>query len=121
DLTGGGFGLTYAAMNATDTRGEFGARFDGLTTMNGLPMILRARLAWAHDWVSNPALTAVFQSLPGSSFVVNGAALPRDSALASAGAELKLNAKWSLLGKFDGQFANGSQTYGGTGTLRYTW
>jgi uncharacterized protein with beta-barrel porin domain len=121
DLTGGGFGLTYAAANATDTRSELGARFDSLVTMNGLPLILRARLAWAHDWVSNPALTAVFQALPGSSFVVNGAALPANSTLASFGGELKLSAKWSLLGKFDGQFASGSQTYGGTGTLRYTW
>ena len=32
-----------------------------------------------------------------------------------------LKANWSLLGKFDGQFANGSQTYAGAGTLRYTW
>jgi uncharacterized protein with beta-barrel porin domain len=121
DLPGGGFGLTYAAANATDTRSELGARFDSLMTMNGLPLILRARLAWAHDWVSNPALTAVFQALPGSSFVVNGAPLPANSALASFGGELKLNAKWSLLGKFDGEFASGSQTYGGTETLRYTW
>ena len=30
DLTGGGFGLTYASMNATDTRSELGARFDNL-------------------------------------------------------------------------------------------
>jgi len=121
DLTGGGLGLTYAAMNATDTRSELGARFDGLTTLNGLPLILRGRLAWAHDWVSDPALTAVFQGLPGASFVVNGAPLPANSALASAGAELKLNPHLSLLGKFDGEFANGSQTYAGTGTLRYTW
>ena len=121
DLTGGGFGLTYAAMNATDTRSELGARFDGLTTLNGLPLILRGRLAWAHDWVSDPALSAVFQALPGASFVVNGAPLPANSALASAGAELKLNPHVSLLGKFDGEFANGSQTYAGTGTLRYTW
>jgi len=121
DLTGGGLGLSFAAMNATDTRSELGARFDGLTTLNGLPLILRGRLAWAHDWVSNPALSAVFQALPGASFVVNGAALPANSALASAGAELKLNPHLSLLGKFDGEFANGSQTYAGTGTLRYTW
>jgi len=121
DLTAGGFGLTYAAMNATDTRSELGARFDGLTTFNGLPLILRGRLAWAHDWVSDPALTAVFQALPGASFVVNGAPLPANSALASAGAELKLNPHVSLLGKFDGEFANGSQTYAATGTLRYTW
>ncbi len=121
DLTGGGFGLSYAAMNATDTRSELGARFDGLTALNGLPLILRGRLAWAHDWVSNPALTAVFQALPGASFVVNGAALPANAALASAGAELKINAHVSLLGKFDGEFASRSQTYAGTGTLRYTW
>ena len=31
DLTGGGFGLTYASVNATDTRSELGARFDNLT------------------------------------------------------------------------------------------
>jgi uncharacterized protein with beta-barrel porin domain len=121
DLTGGGLALNFPAMTATDTRSELGARVDGLTTLNGLPLILRARLAWAHDWVSNPALSAVFQALPGASFVVNGAPLPANSALASAGAELKLNPHVSLLGKFDGEFANGSQTYAGTGTLRYTW
>ena len=31
DLTGGGFGLSYNAMNGTDTRSELGARFDDLT------------------------------------------------------------------------------------------
>ena len=63
----------------------------------------------------------MFQALPGASFVVNGAPLPANSALASAGAELKLNPHVSLLGKFDGEFASRSQTYAGTGTLRYTW
>ena len=28
DVTGGGFGLTYNARTATDTRSELGARFD---------------------------------------------------------------------------------------------
>jgi hypothetical protein len=46
---------------------------------------LRARVAWAHDWVSNPTLSAVFQTLPGASFIVNGAAAPKNPALASAG------------------------------------
>jgi hypothetical protein len=35
--------------------------------------------------------------------------------------ELFLTQRWTLLAKFDGEFANGSQTYGGSGTLRYTW
>jgi uncharacterized protein with beta-barrel porin domain len=120
-VTGGGFGLSYAAMNATDIRSELGARFDDPTLLGGMPLILRGRLAWAHDWVSNPSLSAAFESLPGSSFTVNGAPIPQNSALASAGAQLIFTANWSLLAKFDGEFANGSQTYGGSGTLRYSW
>jgi hypothetical protein len=59
-------------------------------TWNAMPVQLRARVAWAHDWVSDPALDAVFQALPGSSFIVNGAPVPHDSALTSVGAELHL-------------------------------
>ena len=43
------------------------------------------------------------------------------SALTTAGAELFFSTNWSLLAKFEGEFGNGSQTYAGTGTLRYTW
>jgi outer membrane autotransporter protein len=122
DLTGGGFGLTYNAMSAYDTRSEVGARFDEPTSLNGMPLTLRARLAWAHDWVNGgPALSAVFETLPGANFVVNGAAVPKNSALTTAGAELHITQAWSFLTKFDGEFAKGSQTYTGTGTLRYAW
>jgi uncharacterized protein with beta-barrel porin domain len=86
-----------------------------------MPLIFRPRLAWAHDWVSNPTLGAVFESLPGASFTVNGAAPPKDSLLSSSGVELRLSAAWSVLAKFDSELAPGSQTYAGSGTLRYTW
>ena len=52
-------------MNATDVRTELGARFDDPTLVYGKPLILFGRLAWAHDFVSNPALSAAFQALPG--------------------------------------------------------
>ena len=121
DLNGGGFGLSYNAMNATDTRSELGARFDDLTMLNGMPLVLRARLAWAHDWISDPSLGAVFQALPGSNFTVNGATPPANSALTTAAAELHLTANWTAMAKFDGEFAGSSQTYAGTGTLKYSW
>jgi uncharacterized protein with beta-barrel porin domain len=63
----------------------------------------------------------VFQTLPGASFIVNGALPAKDAALASAGAELKLANGVTLLAKFDGEFAEHSSTYAGTGTVRYTW
>jgi uncharacterized protein with beta-barrel porin domain len=121
DLSGGGFGLSYNAMSGTDTRSELGGRFDDLTAINNLPLVLRAKVAWAHDWVSNPSLNASFESLPGTGFTVNGAPIPQNSALTSAGAQLFFTPNWSFLAKFDGEFAPGYQLYAGSGTLRYTW
>ena len=121
DLTGGGFGLSYNAMNGSDTRSELGGRFDDLTALNNLPLVLRAKLAWAHDWMGNPALNASFESLPGAAFTVEGGPIPHDSALTSVGAQLFLAPSWSLTAKFDGEFASGSQLYADTGTLRHTW
>src|SRR5262249_1287937 len=122
DLTNGGFGLTYNNRTATDTRSELGARFDHLAALDPTTLlILRGRLAWAHDWVSDPSLGALFQTLPGASFIVNGAVPAKNAALASAGAELKLANGVALLAKFDGEFASHARTYAGTGTLRVSW
>jgi uncharacterized protein with beta-barrel porin domain len=78
-------------------------------------------VAWAHDWVSTPALNASFEALPGSSFTVFGAPIPHNSALASASAQLNFTPNWSFIAKFDGEFASGAQIYAGSGALRYTW
>jgi YVTN family beta-propeller protein/autotransporter-associated beta strand protein len=117
-----GFALAFNGRDATDTRSELGARFDRVLALySNAVLALRGRVAWAHDWVSDPTLTPLFQTLPGASFIVNGATPAKDSALASAGAELRLANGVTLLGKFDGAFASHSSTYAGTGTVRYTW
>jgi outer membrane autotransporter protein len=122
DGSGGGFGLAYNSRTGTDTRSELGSRFDHVAAFDrNAVLTLRARLAWAHDWVSNPALAAAFQALPGTSFIVNGATPAKDSALVSTGAELRLVNGVTLSGKFDGEFARRSSTYAGTGTIRYAW
>src|SRR4029077_3087828 len=91
DLTAGGFALGYNSRNASDTRSELGARFDRLLLLPPeAALTMRARLAWAHDWISDPTLAALFQTLPGAGFVVNGATPAKNSALTSAGAELRL-------------------------------
>ena len=116
-----GFGLSYAAKEATDVRTELGARFDNPTLLNGTPLIIRARLAWAHDIVDTPSLVAAFQTLPLSNFTVFGAAIPQNSGLASLGADWYLNRDWKLTAKFDGEFASRSDIYAGTVALRYAW
>jgi uncharacterized protein with beta-barrel porin domain len=99
-----------------------GGRFDRLLLLNTeAAFTLRTRVAWAHDWISDPSLAAAFQTLPGASFVVNGATPAKNSALVSEGAEFRLANGVVLLAKFDGEFAHHASTYAGTGTVRYTW
>src|SRR5215471_12757025 len=122
DTNGGGFALSYNSRTGSDTRSELGTRFDRVLALyTNAVLSLRARVAWAHDWVSDPALAAAFQTLPGASFIVNGATPAKNSALASAGTELRLTNGVTLLAKFDGEFASHSSTYAGTGTVRYRW
>jgi hypothetical protein len=74
DAIANGFALAYASRDATDTRSELGARFDRVLALYpNAVLALRGRVAWAHDWVSDPSLAPVFQTLPGASFIVNGA------------------------------------------------
>lgn len=122
DPAGSGFGLTYQGRTASHTRSELGARFDrAMLVSPSAVLTVRARAAWAHDWVSDPTLVAAFQALPGASFIVNGATPAKDAALASAGAELKFWNGVALSAKFDGELAAHSTTYSGTASLRYTW
>ena len=81
DPGGSGFALSYGERISTSARAEFGARFEhALDLGEATRLNLDARLAYAHDWIGDPALTASFQSLPGASFTVNGAAPPRNRA-----------------------------------------
>jgi len=118
----GVFALSYDARSTTTTRTELGAWFDKMLPVGpGNVLTLRNRVAWAHDRSSNPSTNAAFQSLPGASFTVNGAAPVPNSALLSAGAELRFASRFSIGAKFDGEFASRSQTYAGTATVRYEW
>ena len=66
-------------------------------------------------------VTALFQTLPGTSFVVNGAAQAHDSALTTASAEMKWRNGISLAGTFEGQFSDVTNSYAGKGVVRYSW
>jgi autotransporter-associated beta strand protein len=130
DMIGGGFGLQYASSSATEIRGEVGARLDSrFDVSSDATLILRGRGAYAYQMVNNPALLATFQAalaagaLPGSAvgFTVNGAVLPKNLALASAGAELHFASNWSVAADFRGEFGSGSMFYSGTGSVKYGW
>ena len=68
------FALAYGAKDVTDTRSELGIRTDKSFAMPDGILTLRGRFAWAHDFDPDRSIAATFQTLPGASFVVNGAA-----------------------------------------------
>ena len=121
-LNGGGlFALNYAAQSLTDTRSELGLRTDKAFAMQNGVLTLRGRAAWAHDYNPSRAVTALFQTLPGTSFVVNGARVDADSALLSASAEMKWLSGFSVAGTFDGEFSGNVTSYSGKGVFKYSW
>ena len=58
--------------------------------------------------ISTPTAASrrLFQTLPGATFVVNGAAQAPNSALATASAEMKWLNGFSVAGTFEGEFSN---------------
>ncbi|MCP3473905.1 autotransporter domain-containing protein [Bradyrhizobium sp. CCGUVB1N3] len=115
------FALNYAGRDVTATRSELGLRTDRSYALETAILTLRSRAAWAHDYNPDRAISATFQTLPGASFVVNGAASAHDAALLTGAAELKWLNGFSLSGTFEGEFSNVTRSYTGKGIARYQW
>jgi uncharacterized protein with beta-barrel porin domain len=115
------FALAYGSKSVTDTRSELGLRTDKSFAMANGVLTLRGRAAWAHDFNPDHAVAATFQALPGASFVVNGAAQARNSALTTASAEVKWLNGWSAAATFEGEFSDVTRSYAGKGVVRYAW
>jgi uncharacterized protein with beta-barrel porin domain len=117
----GMFALAYAAKSVTDSRSELGLRSDKSLAMQGAVLTLRGRAAWAYYFNPDRSIGATFQSLPGASFVVNGAAHATNSALTTASAEVKWINGWSATATFEGDFSEVTRSYAGKGVVRYAW
>jgi autotransporter-associated beta strand protein len=115
------FALRYDAKDVTASRGELGLRADTSFTLVDAVVTLRGRAAWAHDFNPDRTIAATFQTLPVSSFTVNGATQARDVALTSASAELLWLNGFSFATTFEGEFSDVSRSFAGKGVARYQW
>jgi uncharacterized protein with beta-barrel porin domain len=115
------FALAYGSKSVTASRSELGLRTDNSWAMQDGIFTVRGRAAWAHDFNTDRIIGATFQTLPGASFVVNGAAQAHDAALVTASAEKKWLNGWSAAATFEGEFSNVTRSYAGKGVVRYQW
>ncbi|MDB5581857.1 MAG: Type Va secretion system autotransporter protein, partial [Bradyrhizobium sp.] len=118
------FALNFAARTATAVRGEVGLRTDKVFAIDkGSQFNVFGKVAYAHDEVSDPNLSANFTTLGagGTPFTVFGTRPSRDLLLSTSGAEWRLANGISIMAKFDSEYGERTRTYYGTGRLRYTW
>jgi autotransporter-associated beta strand protein len=115
------FALAYGSKSVTASRSELGVRTDKSWAMQNAILTLRGRFAWAHDFNPDRNIAATFQTLPGASFVVNGAAQASDPALTTASIEMKWRNGWSAAAIFEGEFSDVTRSYAGKGVARYAW
>jgi autotransporter-associated beta strand protein len=117
----GTFALNYAGKDVTATRSELGLRGEKAVPLTDATLMLRGRLAWAHDFNTDRNVQATFQSLPGSAFVVNGATPAADTALTTVSAETLWRNGWSASITADAQLSDTTHSYSGKGVVRYNW
>jgi uncharacterized protein with beta-barrel porin domain len=115
------FALDYGAKTVTASISELGLRGDKSFAMQDGIFTLRGRAAWAHNFNPDRSIGATFQTLPGASFVVNGAAQAPDAALVTASADMKWRNGWSTAVTFEGGFSNVTASYAGKAVARYSW
>ncbi|SMX57720.1 putative outer membrane autotransporter barrel [Bradyrhizobium sp. ORS 285] len=115
------FALRFGSQSVTDTRSELGIRTDKAYALTDGIFTLRSRFAWAYDFNPSRSAGATFQTLPGASFVVNGARQAQNSALTTVAAEMKWKNGWSAAASFEGEFSDVTRSYAGKGIVRYAW
>ena len=115
------FALGYNGKQVTATRTELGLRSEKAVALDDSTLILRGRLAWAHDFNTDRNVQAAFVTLPGSAFVVNGAQPAADTALTTVSAETLWRNGWSAAVTADAQLSDTTHSYSGKGVVRYSW
>jgi outer membrane autotransporter protein len=116
------FALSYSSRSESALRTELGSWFETvLAPLQAGVLIARARAAWAHDEGADQGVTAAFQNLPGTTFVVTGAAAPKNLALLTAATELRLANGLSLGGRIDGELASTAAAYDVRGEIKWRW
>jgi uncharacterized protein with beta-barrel porin domain len=122
-LSGPGLlGLTVSGQSQASAPSFIGARFQGRVAL-GDKMVLSPILegAYVHEFAPQRSEFGALTSLPGATFLVDGARSSRDAAHVKAGAEITLGAASILFANFDGEFSGTSEYYGGKGGFKVLW
>ncbi|MCP3463691.1 autotransporter domain-containing protein [Bradyrhizobium sp. CCGUVB23] len=118
----GVLGLSYASHNVSSLPVFLGTKFDGRFNVgNGMVWMPFANVAWVHEFSPTRDVTASLIAVPTPAFTVEGARAASDAGRVEVGSRLPLSHWSELSARFTGEFAKGSQSYAGTGSLKVSW
>ncbi|MDR3499371.1 MAG: hypothetical protein P4L72_09105 [Parvibaculum sp.] len=100
--------LTVSDQSANSASSRLGLRwsqtFGSAGSSTWTPML---ELGWKHEFAdSNPSTTAALAGIPGASFTVQGAGVPKDSAIVGAGLTMKLSDALDGTVQYNGDFSD---------------
>ncbi len=113
--------LAVAGRRDAGTRAELGLQFEAETAIGGLPATGFLRASWARAFDDDARIAASFTALPGLGFVACGAPTPRNSALVSAGLEVRLSERLAIGLRGDGEVSATGGHYSGMGQIRLSF
>ena len=118
----GNFLLNVSGQSSASVPSFVGARYQGkLMLANGMVLAPILQAAYVHEFAPERSQIGALSTLPGSTFLVDGARPSRDAAQVKAGLELAIGPSSAIFANFDGEFSGQAQFYGGKGGFKYVW
>lgn len=103
------------------SRSELGFQLDYASLLGERALAGYLRAAWAHYYQRDVSLSASIAGLGASSFAVEGARAPRNSALLAAGLDFRLSPAVTVGAHIDGELSEGSRRIGGQARLKVSF
>lgn len=113
--------LVLGKRSDVASRSELGVQLDYASMLGGRVLAGYLRAAWAHYYQRDVSLSASLTGLAGSGFVIDGAKMPRNSALLAAGLDVRLSPSVTIGAHLDGELADSARRIGGQARLRVSF
>ena len=116
------FALNVSGQSTADVPSFVGARYSTAMVLgNGMVFRPTIQAAYVHEFAPYRQQFAGIASLPGATFLVDGARPGRDAAQVKVGGELAIGPRTVIFANFDGELSGVNQLYAGKGGLKYSW
>jgi uncharacterized protein with beta-barrel porin domain len=115
------FSLAFAGQGMNSIPTFIGLKMESRIDAGPIVLTPWVSVAWRHEWSPARNQTASLVSLPGATFVTQGARAASDTLQVKAGAQVQITKTAALYATFEGEFLTKNPVYAGKGGVRVGW